>query len=62
MDFSIEELMARFKCPKGVSVAKIIATVKPAQKCKGLKGQAFYSCMSRIVEEALIKAGCKPIG
>jgi len=60
MGVSIEELMARFKCPPGVRPSDIIRTLKPARLCKGKKGKEFYACLSRVIQDALIKAGCKP--
>jgi hypothetical protein len=63
MGEAIDEVMllAKFKCPAGVSVAQIVREVKPAQRCKGLSGRAFYNCLSRVMEEELTKRGCKRI-
>ena len=54
-------LLAKFKCPAGVSVTQIIREVKPAQKCKGKKGREFYECLSHVIEQELMKRGCKRI-
>ena len=54
-------LLAKFKCPSGVSVAQIVREVKPAQRCRGLSGRAFYDCLSRVISEELTRRGCKRI-
>jgi len=51
-------LLAKWKCPTGVSVTQIIREIKPAKLCKGKKGREFYDCLSHVIEQELMKRGC----